>query len=396
MRAGPIYEPGTWSGTVRGIQHKPLCCAGLVTVLWILSGLGPAHAEPELEAFLLNPEGITGSSPNPAMHALASQILADVERLSHTEDDIFVETSGVPSYPTGPFPDGNPSYASDQDAVYQITKQPTASGSIQSVGLGVIGIFVNGVAIFNPEDGITWNNQNIWHRNAIFAEADGFDACFGHPAPPPGGPPGPPGGLVAGIYHHHQRPSCLLDQLADTGAVHSPIAGFALDGFPVYGPYGFANSDGSGGVVRIRTGYAPRAITTRDTLPDGTLLPEALHGPDVSQNYPLGWWIEDYEFVAASGDLDPHNGRFAVTPEFPEGTYAYWMSIDANGASEYPYFIGPTYYGEPIPQFGVSVPPDAVVYVPEPALPLLSLAAQITLASLLAVSTMLRRRRTHA
>ena len=42
---------------------------------------------------------------------------------------------------------------------------------------------------------------------------------------------------------------------------------------------------------------------------------------------------------------DQYNGRFAVTPEFPSGTYAYFTTIDATGAAAYPYIVGPSYYG---------------------------------------------------
>jgi hypothetical protein len=34
-----------------------------------------------------------------------------------------------------------------------------------------------------------------------------------------------------------------------------------------------------------------------------------------------------------------------VTPEYPNGTYAYFATIDEDGNSAYPYVIGPTYYG---------------------------------------------------
>jgi hypothetical protein len=59
----------------------------------------------------------------------------------------------------------------------------------------------------------------------------------------------------------------------------------------------------------------------------------------------LGYYAEDYEYVKGLGDLDEHNGRFAVTPEYPNGTYAYYVTINADGSSAYPYTLGPTYYG---------------------------------------------------
>jgi hypothetical protein len=62
--------------------------------------------------------------------------------------------------------------------------------------------------------------------------------------------------------------------------------------------------------------------------------------------YPLGVFIEDYSFTA-SGDLDQHNGRYCVTPDYPNGTYAYFITLDSSLEPVYPYIIGNTYYGTP-------------------------------------------------
>ena len=68
-------------------------------------------------------------------------------------------------------------------------------------------------------------------------------------------------------------------------------------------------------------------------------------GPDVSTRFPLGYYVEDYEFVQGSGDLDEHNGRFCVTPEYPKGIYALFCSLDSNLIAAYPYVLGTSYYG---------------------------------------------------
>ncbi|MDB5282083.1 MAG: hypothetical protein JWO06_1158, partial [Bacteroidota bacterium] len=81
----------------------------------------------------------------------------------------------------------------------------------------------------------------------------------------------------------------------------------------------------------------------RDSLPDGTLASSA--GPAVNGTYPIGSFIQDYIFVSGSGDLDVHNGRFCVTPEYPNGTYAYFVTLDSTLYPVYPFVIGPTYYG---------------------------------------------------
>jgi len=43
--------------------------------------------------------------------------------------------------------------------------------------------------------------------------------------------------------------------------------------------------------------------------------------------------------------LDQYNGRFTVTPEFPNGVYAYFATIASDGSPAYPYLVGRQYYG---------------------------------------------------
>ena len=59
----------------------------------------------------------------------------------------------------------------------------------------------------------------------------------------------------------------------------------------------------------------------------------------------MGIFVEDYTF-ANSGDLDTHNGRYCVTPDYPTGTYAYFCTIDNTGHPVYPYVVGNTFYGD--------------------------------------------------
>jgi hypothetical protein len=126
---------------------------------------------------------------------------------------------------------------------------------------------------------------------------------------------------------------------------HSPLIGFAYDGFPIYGAYGFKNVDGTGGISRIKSGYSLRNITERTTHADGTDVDD---GPSVDETYFLGYFREDYGHVASAEEdvLDVHNGRFCVTPAYPDGTYAYFATVDEDWTSAYPYAIGPTFYGE--------------------------------------------------
>ena len=112
---------------------------------------------------------------------------------------------------------------------------------------------------------------------------------------------------------------------------HSPIIGWAYDGNPIYGPYGYVNPNNSNSGIRIlNTGYFIQPVADRPT------------------SFENGLFVEDYVFNNA-GDLDEHNGRFCKTPEFPNGTYAYFVGIKSDTLntnqfeSVFPYFIGDTY-----------------------------------------------------
>ena len=119
--------------------------------------------------------------------------------------------------------------------------------------------------------------------------------------------------------------------------VHSPIVGFAYDGNPIYGPYGYQNILG-GGIKQIKTGYEISVDNTPGVRP-------------TSPEFTAGFFINDYIFTG-TGDLDENNGRYCKTPEYPDGTYAYFVSqnTDNSGKSQptYPYFIGPYFHSQPI------------------------------------------------
>ena len=95
---------------------------------------------------------------------------------------------------------------------------------------------------------------------------------------------------------------------------HSPIIGWGYDGNPIYGPYGYANKNG-GTVKLLSSGYGLKIDSSTG---------RGDNGPPVSV-FPPGFFIEDYEYKG-NGDLDKHNGRFCITPEFPNGIYAYFAT----------------------------------------------------------------------
>ncbi|MFZ1664112.1 MAG: YHYH protein [Flavobacteriales bacterium] len=327
-----------------------------------------AQTGPEITSWLQNTSQTGTYYMSGNSTAISNGTLVNCQQVEYSNDFVYITATGIPAYPTGPFLDGNPSIATNQSKILKMPRHPVENtGTANSTVGGDIGVFVNGVALFDYRDGTGWNsNTNAlcggpgnppcpggmgastsWNRDAVLAEMGGFDCSKAHPA--------------NGNYHHHQNPSAFkLDlnvisticNLYDADGLyaidstqHSPLIGFAFDGFPIYGAYGFKNADGTGGITRIKSGYQLRNITTRTVWANGTDVPD---GPAVSTTYPLGYFREDYEFLTHPGEadyLDVHNGRFCVTPEYPEGTYAYFATVKTNWNSAYPYVVGPTFYG---------------------------------------------------
>ena len=286
-------------------------------------------------------------------------IVSNVQLVQYNTTDVYVSASCIPGYSIGPWL-GDPNIPANMNFVYKITRNPTPNtGTLTKVGLGHVGVWTNGVSIFNTPDAMSDGSAGYWNQNAYVYEGSSFDNCLGHPAP-------------GGEYHHHVSPKCLYDITDNTH--HSPIIGYAFDGYPVYGAYGYTDTSKTGGTVaRMRTSFKLRTtMVHRDTLPDGTILSSANYGPDVSVT-PLGSYQEDYTFTAGYGDLDVHNGRWCHTPEYPAGTYAYFVTLDASLAPEYPYTIGLTYYGivqagNTGPSGGHNTPPGGTTVYVSPSL----------------------------
>jgi hypothetical protein len=349
----------------------------------VLFGVTAVAQGPAISSWMQNTTGIMGRHyVNGNATPINDNIAANVQTVQYSSNWVYVSTNGIPAYITGPFLDGNPSLASDQNAIFKFPLNPVQNtGTPTATTGGNIGVFINGVALFDYRDGVSWNNQTqaegggpimgppgqgIWNRDAVVAERAGFDCAKGHPA--------------MGNYHHHQNPSAFnldlvtLSTICDTYAAdglyvintseHSPLIGYAYDGFPIYGAYAFANTDGTGGITRMKSSYQLRDITVRTHYADGT---DVTDGPAVNATYPLGRYREDYEFIAHPGMedyLDEHNGRFCITPEYPNGIYAYFCTVDANHNSAYPYAVGPTFYGTKVAAKVTSITEAVTTYTP--------------------------------
>lgn len=129
-------------------------------------------------------------------------------------------TNDLPDHPTGRFPiarndpayryDTNPNRIRRQHIRIELPANPEAART--RCAPNVVGILLTGVALFNALDDPG--------RDAVAHETQ--DSCHGHPQ-------------RTGAYHYHSLTNCM-DFRPDADG-NSPLVGYALDGFGIYGPY---------------------------------------------------------------------------------------------------------------------------------------------------------------
>ena len=359
-----------------------------ITSWFTLNSGKPAQIYPNNAAKNSGQPSTTWSNGRNTQSQLAN---CGVQEILSSANWIYIRSTGLGSQVMGPWLNGNfPNLPVDQHFIYAFTRHPVEQKGNNFNHLGEIGMFVDGVRMFDACDAFSYSHSNnrdadprgnigqgdrIWNRDALMNEGQTFDAALAHQQ-------------NRGTYHYHTQPITLRYLLGDhvdfdaatktyhesksAPQKHSPILGWMQDGYPLYGPYGFSNAtNASSGVRRLISGFVVRAgqngaddlaATGRKTLPAwetreqgrSSTLQISETGPNVNSTYPLGHYLEDFAYLGDCGkvfgkdfDLDELNGRWCVTPEFPHGTFAYFTTIDANGTPVYPYNMGRRYHGYP-------------------------------------------------
>ena len=230
--------------------------------------------------------------------------------------------NGIPDHQIGTFPGpGNPNVPSAQSVNASAPLSPVAAPSNTAARLGY-GYALNGVK-FDPGTGGTCPNtatkssdcsaigSDPWKLEALGVAKSffnfGTDSNNAHVQP-------------TGAYHYHGMPEGILTKMGVTSANPSmALIGWAPDGYPIYARYGHTiPTDLTSPLKAIQSSW--RIQLTPDT------------GRPSQTDIPMGVFLQDYEYVTGLGDLDDCNGRFDVTPEFPNGIYHYYATDD------FPYF----------------------------------------------------------
>ena len=280
---------------------------------------------------------------------------------------------------TGNFPgEVNTNTISDspttQTFIIKFGQNTTASSPVNRYANEPIAYFANGTPLYSPSVGDTITDEDSngastftvtglnWNSvSANVSSAFEMDAAGGYPT-------------FTGLYQYtvpkfigsgnwatvvtnntyYSSTNFSGDNLRSTNG-HSKIIGIAHDGYPIYGPFGFTNtSDPNSGITRQTSSY--RTKTTDTHRPNNYKYTDSIQTADPTGttflNLTAGTFIEDFEYVNGLGTIDQFNGKYTVTPEYPEGTYAYFVTIDGDDVSTanhvYPYVIGDQFKETPV------------------------------------------------
>jgi hypothetical protein len=187
------------------------------SALWIAALLtlaGAAVAANEPVAKPAPPHPTTSPATRPAS-GLAAYFRKNVT-VDVTSQFLIIHSDGIPDHTTGDFPNPrNPNRILKQNYTFKIPLNAAPADHITKLPMGPIGVAINGVPFYNPYNA----------EGADAAKNEAFDDCCGHPDP-------------QGRYHYHIYPKCIHTSFVDKPGEHSPLIGFAFDGYAIYGPNG--------------------------------------------------------------------------------------------------------------------------------------------------------------
>ena len=214
-----------------------------------------------------------------------------------------IESNGIPNHKVGKFPnEGNPHSIKPQKYKFKIPLHPQIANETTSIENPRFnfGIALSGV-LFDPlaREYYLGDLKSDWRYEATSGAIKlGLDTNNAHVQPD-------------GSYHYHALPRGLENQIEEKfDNLHSPLLGWAADGFPIYGATGYSGDKNliiNKSSYRIKKGKRQNGILNPGGIYDGT-------------------FINDFYYDNNYGTLDQCNGRFSITPEFPDGIYAYFIT----------------------------------------------------------------------
>lgn len=261
-----------------------------------------------------------------------SYLNTDGISVSHDDNKVYVQSQALVNHSLPVDTDvltdyvtlfGNPvesqdiSYAIPRVNLNTVSTNPTIMPIQQAVAVAV-----NGLPIFNTDYGQSWNNAGAWFYDYTRLEQQ-VDLTY-------------ISSNSNGLVHYHAITPNIVELEDWDNTQHSPVVGWAFDGLPIYGPYGYADpADATSDIVRMKSAWE-----LRDGL--RTSGPGGAHTGVFIQDYKLNSSLEGSTANKfRDGYLDRYNMRYSITPDSPtQPIWHYVVTVDEQHEPVFPYHVG--------------------------------------------------------
>ena len=325
-----------WSDSMRtpaGIQaNNPLGYALHNTYI------APVISKPSLSTIRnIFQNGNTPAQDNPALAGVSGYVVdassspgyvttsfleTDGSNVNFDAYNVYITSNNISNYATNKIDTSSDLYPiAQKELTYNVVRADLTTGvAANSTVLpsNAIGVLTNGLPLYNPKSSTSYNDEDVWHYDIGYQNKSNRAA-----------------GIISstnadGIIVSH----VITEDMSNTTAwgnstTHSGIVGWAFDGLPIYGPYGYTDpSNTSSGITNIKSAFVLKS-TNRASGPGGK------H---------TGVFVEDYELGSgnvADGYADKWNHRTGLTPDSPNVQIDYYVvTIDDDGEPMFPYAVG--------------------------------------------------------
>ena len=248
-----------------------------------------------------------------------SFLLTDGLNVGYDSSNVYVTGKSIPNYVTTKI-DTTLSSPKVGSGSYNIPRVDLVSIANSNVLLqdNAIGVLVNGLPLYNIKDTSSWNSKNVWHYNEEFKNRNRSSSIIAQTTTD---------GLVKTFVPTVDMSSTTAWGNATT---HSGIIGWAFDGLPIYGPYGYSDPlDNTSDITNIKSSFELKS-GARTSGPGGD------H---------TGAFIEDYTWSSSSASQNGYAGRWnhriGVTPDSSGAQIKFYVcTIDDSGTPMFPYAVG--------------------------------------------------------
>ena len=263
-----------------------------------------------------------------------SFLLADGLNVSFDSSNVYVRSSNIPNYVTTAIDTNANDYPIVQQnndyAIPRITLS-TQTAAPSQMGTSATAVLINGLPLYSPQDSTSYASQDVWHYNTGYATAS--DRASGIIAKTD----------VNGLVHTSvPTVTMATSDIWGTTNQHSGIIGWAFDGLPIYGPYGYTSYESNGNIAdstltNIKSAFELRS-GSRETGPGGAFTGQ--YAEDYTYNSGLNG-APGYTGSSGVGGLAKYNMRYGKTPESSSTPiYFYVATMDSQGHGMFPYAVG--------------------------------------------------------